>query len=406
MARPFTELENITFYQSKPTLKWIVLGVSLIISISSIYYTNILVEDLKETEKRFINLFAKSLENTINSDDGNINFITQEILFPNKSIPLILTDERGNIYSSTNVDLPSGWTEERKDEYLRNRIEAMRALYEPLTIEGKDPLTGEVYWIQYLYYENSFLLTQLSYYPYVQLSVIAIFGIIAYLAFSSSKTAEQNRVWVGMAKETAHQLGTPLSSLMAWLENKKMDPKFKDHPMLGELNKDIEKLEMITERFSNIGSVPVLKEENVTNLIQSLANYLRSRISSKVNININSMSDNITAKINAPLFEWVIENLCKNAVDAMSGVGSLDIKIMRGSDHKVFIDISDNGKGIPKSKIKQVFHPGYTTKKRGWGLGLTLVKRIIENYHEGRIFVKSSDLDQGTTFRIVLSSKI
>ena len=406
MARPYTEFENITFYQSKPTLKWIVLGVSLIISISSIYYTNILVEDLKETEKRFINLFAKSLENTINSDDGNINFITQEILFPNKSIPLILTDENGNIYSSKNIDLPSGWTEEREDAYLRNRIEAMRELYEPLTIEGRDPATREVYWIQYLYYENSFLLTQLSYYPYVQLSVIAIFGIIAYLAFSSSKTAEQNLVWVGMAKETAHQLGTPLSSLMAWLEHMKMDPKFKDHPMLGELNKDIDKLEMITERFSNIGSVPVLKEENVTNLIQSLANYLRSRLSSKVSININSISDNITARINAPLFEWVIENLCKNAVDAMSGVGSLDINIMRGSDHKVFIDISDDGKGIPKSKIKQVFHPGYTTKKRGWGLGLTLVKRIIENYHEGRIFVKSSDLDQGTTFRIVLSSKI
>jgi signal transduction histidine kinase len=365
-----------------------------------------LVEDLKETEIRFINLFAKSLENTINSDDGNINFITQEILFPNKSIPLILTDENGNIYSSKNIDLSSGWTKEREDAYLRNRIEAMRELYEPLTIEGRDPVTGEVYWVQYLYYENSFLLTQLSYYPYVQLSVIAIFGILAYLAFSSSKTAEQNLVWVGMAKETAHQLGTPLSSLMAWLEHMKIDPKFKDHPMLGEINKDVDKLEMITERFSNIGSIPVLKEENVTNLIQSLTNYLRSRISSKVNININSISDNITAKINAPLFEWVIENLCKNAVDAMSGVGSLNIKIMRGSDHKVFIDISDNGKGIPKSKIKQVFHPGYTTKKRGWGLGLTLVKRIIENYHEGRIFVKSSDLDQGTTFRIVLSSKI
>jgi len=406
MARSYTEFENITFYQNKPTLKWIVLGVSLIISISSIYYTNILVDDLKETEKRFINLFAKSLENTINSDDGNINFITQEILFPNKSIPLILTDENGNIYSSKNIDLPSGWTEDHKDAYLRNRIEVMRELYEPLTIEGRDPGTREVYWIQYLYYENSFLLTQLSYYPYVQLSVIAIFGFIAYLAFSSSKTAEQNLVWVGMAKETAHQLGTPLSSLMAWLEHMKMDPKFKDHPMLGELNKDIDKLEMITERFSNIGSVPVLKEENVTILIQSLANYLRSRLSSKVNININSISNNITAKINAPLFEWVIENLCKNAVDAMSGVGSLDIKIMEGSDHKVFIDISDNGKGIPKSKIRQVFHPGYTTKKRGWGLGLTLVKRIIENYHEGRIFVKSSDLDQGTTFRIVLSSKI
>lgn len=406
MARSYTEFENITFYQSKPTLKWIVLGVSLIISISSIYYTNILVDDLKETEKRFINLFAKSLENTINSDDGNINFITQEILFPNKSIPLILTDENGNIYSSKNIDLPSGWTEDHKDAYLRNRIEVMRELYEPLTIEGRDPGTGEVYWIQYLYYENSFLLTQLSYYPYVQLSVIAIFGFIAYLAFSSSKTAEQNLVWVGMAKETAHQLGTPLSSLMAWLEHMKMDPKFKDHPMLGELNKDIDKLEMITERFSNIGSVPVLKEENVTILIQSLANYLRSRLSSKVNININSISNNITAKINAPLFEWVIENLCKNAVDAMSGVGNLDIKIMRGSDYKVFIDISDNGKGIPKSKIKQVFHPGYSTKKRGWGLGLTLVKRIIENYHEGRIFVKSSDLDQGTTFRIVLSSKM
>jgi signal transduction histidine kinase len=232
--------------------------------------------------------------------------------------------------------------------------------------------------------------------------------VIAYLAFSYSKTAEQNRVWVGMAKETAHQLGTPLSSLMAWVEYIKQDPRFttSDHNLAEELDKDVQKLQIITERFSSIGSVPVLKEENVENLIRKTVNYLQARLPNRVHIAIEAISANITAKLSPPLFEWVIENLCKNAVDAMDGAGNINIKILRGSDYKVFIDIGDSGKGIPKSKIRQVFSPGFTTKKRGWGLGLTRVKRIIENYHDGKIFVKSSEPEKGTVFRIVLSTQI
>jgi len=278
----------------------------------------------------------------------------------------------------------------------------MRDTYEPIEIKLRDQQTREVYGTQYVYYKNSFLLAQLTYYPYVQLSVIALFGFVAYLVFNYSKAAEQNRVWVGLAKETAHQLGTPISSLMAWVEYFKDQAKVEDKSLIEELNKDIKKLQVITERFSNIGSEPVLKEENIEELITNIIDYLKPRISTKVNFSIHALTPDIIAMVNAPLFEWVVENLCKNAVDAMSGTGKITIYILKGSEGRVFVDIADNGKGIPKAKIKQVFNPGFTTKQRGWGLGLTLAKRIIQTYHQGKIFVKSSEENKGTTFRIVL----
>ena len=250
------------------------------------------------------------------------------------------------------------------------------------------------------------MLTQLKYYPIAQLSVIAIFGMIAFLAFNYSKAAEQNRVWVGLAKETAHQLGTPLSSLMAWVEYFKTDPDLKNKEIITELEKDIARLDMITSRFSNIGSEPVLQSTNLLEVINETVNYLRKRVSTKVTIETSCFpNDNISAEINKPLFEWVIENLCKNAVDAMGGSGQIKIHILQASEATAVIDISDTGKGISKSRVSKIFQPGFTTKKRGWGLGLTLVKRIIENYHKGRIFVKSSDINSGTTFRISLNSK-
>jgi signal transduction histidine kinase len=248
------------------------------------------------------------------------------------------------------------------------------------------------------------LLTQLIAYPFIQLSVIAIFGFISYLAFNYSRVAEENRVWVGLAKETAHQLGTPLSSLMAWIEVLRDDPDIKNKGIVDELDKDIRKLRVVTERFSSIGSTPTLKDENVFSLINNVVGYLQPRVSSKINFEVYTLSETIRAKVHAPLFEWVLENLCKNAVDAIGSTGTIAIKILRGSDSKVFIDISDTGKGIPKANMTNVFRPGFTTKKRGWGLGLTLAKRIIELYHEGKIFVKSSDENQGTTFRIELKS--
>jgi signal transduction histidine kinase len=248
------------------------------------------------------------------------------------------------------------------------------------------------------------LLTQLIAYPYIQLSVIAIFAIISYLAFNYSKEAEQNRLWVGLAKETAHQLGTPLSSLMAWMEVLRDDANLREKGFIDELEKDVKKLTIVTERFSSIGSVPVLKQENVVQLVNNVVQYLRPRISAKVRLEVYTLSETIYANVHAPLFEWVIENLCKNAVDAMGSSGLIAIKILRGSESKVLIDISDTGKGIPRSKIPMVFNPGFTTKKRGWGLGLALAKRIIESYHNGQIFVKSSEENQGTTFRIVLKA--
>ena len=276
----------------------------------------------------------------------------------------------------------------------------MEQEYEPITISwtgSNDPND-----FQYIYYRNSDLIYRLRYYPYIQLSVIAAFVFFGYVSFSYSRKAEQNQVWVGLAKETAHQLGTPLSSLMAWLEIMKIDDDIKDKEVVTELEKDISKLELITSRFSSIGSIPVLREENISKIIEQTVNYLKKRTSKKVNLYFECKDDLITADINKPLFDWVIENLCKNAIDAMSGEGEITITLKEGKYGDALIDVKDTGKGIPSSKIKEIFQPGFSTKKRGWGLGLTLAKRIIENYHNGKISVKESILNKGTTFRIIL----
>ena len=399
-----TDVFNI--YQNKSNLRWIVLIAATAISAGSIFYTNILVNSLKNRERDFIKLYATTLEYVLDENvliTQDINFITEQILLQNTSIPMIIMDSLGVVMDYKNIDLDTSRTETWKNKKLQEQAEKMEIQYQPIRIAPVDPGTGEPYLVQYLYYQNSFLLTQLTYYPFVQLSVIAIFGFIAYLGFSYSRMAEQNRIWVGMAKETAHQLGTPISSLIAWVEYFKTDEHFKDNDILLELDKDIKKLELITERFSSIGSVPVLTDENIIEVVERVVEYLRSRISSKVTIDVSGLQDVIIAQINAPLFEWVIENVIKNAVDAMVGVGHIKVHIMEGSDWKVVVDISDNGKGISPSKMKSVFNPGYTTKKRGWGLGLALAERIIENYHKGKIFVKSSEIDKGSTFRVVLN---
>lgn len=378
--------------------------VSVLISVGSIYYTNVLVDQLKDRERQQVHLFAKAIEYTANEDDpsGDVNFIAQEILFQNNSIPILQVNDAGEVLSYRNIEMDVSLPVKRKEAILKSEKEMMKNTYEPITVMLRDPQTGEVFGTQYIYYKNSFLLTQLIAYPYVQLSVIAIFAFISYLAFNYSKAAEQNRVWVGLAKETAHQLGTPLSSLMAWVEVLREDPEMKKKGIVEELEKDVHKLRIVTERFSSIGSVPTLKEENVVLLVNNVANYLRPRISTKIKLEVFTLSEHINANVHAPLFEWVIENLCKNAVDAIGSSGTIAIKILRGNEGRVFIDVSDTGKGIPRGKIDQVFKAGFTTKKRGWGLGLTLAKRIIETYHDGKIFVKSSEENQGTTFRISL----
>lgn len=392
MKQKIQDLASLDFYQNRGKVKWVIFGFSLIISVGSIYYTNTLVEELKERERRQIDLYASALEYaSVNSE--NLTFIFQGIIQENKSIPVITTDAAGNPIENRNIVIKKNSTEEEEDQQLRAELSEMKAVYEPIKVEDN----------YYIYYRNSELLTRLKYYPYVQLSVILVFGVLAYALFNQSKVAEQNRLWAGLTKETAHQLGTPLASLMAWIDYFKNSPVWEENKeVIMELDKDVKKLVMVTERFSNIGSTPVIKAENVYHVIEDTIAYLRPRISSKVEIQLNTHAENIDAMINKSLFEWVIENICKNAVDAMKGQGSIQIDIVKESEKFVFVDVSDTGKGIEKGMFKRVFNPGFTTRQRGWGLGLTLAKRIIEGYHKGRIFVNASELGRGTTFRIVL----
>jgi signal transduction histidine kinase len=388
-------------YQKKTAVKVAVISVALIIGAASIYYTDILIGKLKDREERFISLYASALEFVGNEQNsGNLNFLTQEIIVPNNVIPVILTDVDRNPLQFRNINLKKNLGEKERTEALKAELLLMEEQHEPISITRKDE-RGRVEIIQWVYYKNSQLLTQLKFYPYVQLSVIAGFILLAYLIFNYSRAVEQDRVWIGMAKETAHQLGTPLSSLMAWIEYFRADPAINPE-ITAEIDKDVQRLGMITARFSSIGSVPTLKKENMYQVLQSTTAYLQKRISSKVKMMVSTDHSDLCVNINRPLFEWVIENICKNAVDAMSGKGTITLR-SGNKDGKVYIDITDSGKGIPKSKISQVFTPGYTTKKRGWGLGLSLTKRIIEKYHKGKIFVKESEIDAGTTFRILLN---
>ena len=387
-------------YQKKNTVKIVVLLVAATIATLSIVFVNSLVDKLKAREQSYVKLYAEAIER-IAYEDEEITFLFNEIVTPNQSIPTILTNSFGDYVAYRNIDIKDSYSEEKKQRILERELEEMPALYDPIEIALRNPRTGMVYAYQFVYYKNSFLLTQLQYLPYVQLLVITVFALVTYVVFSYSRTAEQNRVWVGMAKETAHQLGTPLSSLMAWVEYFRADPDTYDPAVVQEIDKDINRLNMVTSRFSSIGSAPTLTHENLREVVDNTVNYLRSRISSKVHTHVQYEAAVTPVRINSPLFEWVIENICKNAVDAMSGIGDLTVRIHHEKD-KAIIDITDTGKGIPKSKLSQVFTPGYTTKKRGWGLGLSLSQRIIKNYHQGRIFVKQSELDVGTTFRIIL----
>jgi signal transduction histidine kinase len=380
---------RMNIYSKKQVWKIALLLFAVIIGILSLWYTNDLVKELKKEEERKVKIWAEATT-LLTKSEGDISFIFS-VIQNNKTIPVILVDENEHIISFNNLD-SAKINSKKRDDYLADLLADMkheqRFISFPLT-NGKENT---------IYYQDSVLLTRLNYYPYIQLGVLALFIFISYLAFSSSRKAEQNQVWVGMAKETAHQLGTPLSSLIAWLEYLKL--KGTDEKMVDEIRKDLNRLEIITERFSKIGAVPDLKSTNVKEVFENFTTYLQGRISKNVRINV--LGDDAEAAINVPLFEWVIENICKNAVDAMGGKGSLVIDINNNNPY-VYVDITDSGKGIPSNKFKTVFQPGYTSKKRGWGLGLSLAKRIIENYHNGKIFVKSSEMDKGTTFRIVLS---
>lgn len=390
-------LKSWDLYQNKSRYKTLIVIVALVIGSASILYTQTLVDTLADREKKLIDLYAKGLINAVEApSNGNMTFLFQEIIEANNSIPVILTDENFFPLSERNVRMPVNFSEEERENFLREEIGRMREERSPIIVQLGPGLKN------YIFYRNSFLLRQLMYYPYIQLTIIAIFAVLAYVAFSYSRNAEQNRVWVGLAKETAHQLGTPISSLMAWVELLRSDPGFPKEVFLPELEKDVGRLDMVASRFSNIGSVPSLQKEDVDVVVRHMVDYMKSRISAKVDLRVETDTEqHLQAPINVALFEWVIENLVKNAVDAITGNGVITIRI-KYVGHYLAVDVSDTGKGIPKSNFRDVFKPGYTTRKRGWGLGLTLVKRIVEHYHGGKIFILKSELGEGTTFRILL----
>lgn len=393
MKNRFQDIASIDFYQNKKLVKWLIFLISLLLGLGSIGYTHRLVEELREREDRQIRVLSAALDYAATTSE-NLTFINQEIIQQNYSFPIIMADEQGNPIDYRNISFNTS----------RNRADSMQVLKEELFEMQEDypPIVLQEAAIR-IYYRNSALLTNLKYYPYIQLGVILLFSLLVYVVFNQSKLSEQNRVWAGLTKETAHQLGTPIASLMAWMDYLKNSTVWDENQeIIQEMDKDVTKLRVVTERFSSIGSRPVIQPENVYEIIEEGVSYLRPRISTKVDWEIQSDSKELVALLNKPLFDWVIENVCKNAVDAMKGKGLIRISLFQDNDKFVGIDISDTGMGIEKMKFKKVFTPGFSSRKRGWGLGLTLSKRIVEGYHGGKIFVKQSELGKGTTFRILL----
>ena len=393
MKNRFQDLASIDFYQNKKLVKWLIFLISLLLGLGSIGYTHRLVEELREREDRQIRVLSAALDYAATTTE-NLTFINQEIIQQNYSFPIIMADGQGNPIDYRNIAFKNSRNQADSMQLLKKELLEMQEDYPPIVLQEADIR---------IYYRNSELLTNLKYYPYIQLAVILLFGLLVYVVFNQSKLSEQNRVWAGLTKETAHQLGTPIASLMAWMDYLKNSPVWDENQeIIQEMDKDVAKLRVVTERFSSIGSSPVIQPENVFEIIEEGVSYLRPRISTKVEWEIQSDSKDLVAHLNKPLFDWVIENVCKNAVDAMKGKGVLRIVLFQESDKFVGIDISDTGVGIEKMKFKKVFTPGFSSRKRGWGLGLTLSKRIVEGYHGGKIFVKQSELGKGTTFRILL----
>jgi signal transduction histidine kinase len=385
----------VNIYYRNTLWKSALLLFAVIIGLFSLMYTASLVKSLKSEERKKVELWAEATRQLIKSSDTSQNLVfLSSIIENNNTVPVILTDGSDSIISARNFDP----VKINDISFLKKELSKIKGKNEPIIIDFGD---GE---INLIYYRESIILRKLTYYPYVQLSIIILFIIVSYMAFSSSRKAEQNQVWVGMSKETAHQLGTPTSSLAGWIEI--LQIKYPGISITEELFRDLARLEKIAERFSKIGSRPDLTLENIISVINQTLDYLKSRTSSKVVIKTDSGDlTEVLIHINSALFSWVIENVCKNAVDAITGEGEISILISE-NEQAAFIDISDNGKGIPKSAFKRIFKPGYTTKKTGWGLGLSLSKRIIEEYHDGKIFVRYSEVGKGSCFRIVMKKRI
>lgn len=366
--------------------------VAIIIVTMSIFFTNRLVKEMADEERHRIELWADATKMIVtNASSGMDLSFALKVIEGNHSIPVMIADDCDEVISFRNFHIRQS---EDTLQYLQEKLQALKNSQEPIVLEIEDGYN------QYIYYDDSVLLKQLSLYPYIQFGLIVGFFSILFFFFSSAKRSEQNRLWVGLSKETAHQLGTPISSLMAWLEIIKEGVMPKD--MVPEMEKDVKRLQVIAERFSKIGSNPELQPTLLQPVLDNTLAYMQKRTSQRIVISADYKTNReIYVNLNPPLFEWVVENLCKNAVDAISKEGRITATVTVDNG-TISIDLTDTGKGIAKSNFSAVFNPGFTTKKRGWGLGLSLAKRIIEEYHHGKIFVKKSEVGKGTTFRIQL----
>lgn len=370
--------------------------VAMIIVTGTIFYSKYLSEKIDHEEKTKVTAFAESLKIKALSNDENVIRFTNQIAVDNTEIPIIETDEKDNpsgIY--TNLD---SLKVANDTQYLRKKVAEFKSIHDPVLVE----ITNEPVAYNKYYYGNTRLQQEVRYYPLVQLLIVALFILVTILALRSSYRSSQNQVWAGMAKETAHQLGTPVSSLEGWVEMMKQDPN--NEKIVTELEKDVNRLRLVSDRFGKIGSIPHLEERDIISQVQEMMEYMKKRAAGKVQFSLDTHGETrLTAPISGPLFDWVIENLLKNALDALEGKGAIHIDIHKHQSD-IQIDVSDTGKGISKQNVARIFKPGFTTKKRGWGLGLSLSKRIMEQYHKGEIFVKSSEPGKGTTFRIVLKA--
>lgn len=392
--------------------KLLIIFISIAVIIGFLFISNGLVKELGKQERERMDIWAKATQRLAQSDlNADFEFLL-DIIAANNSIPVMIFDKNRNISEFRNFNLPD---KDDKDRMIyselspRNREYLSKRLDKALGKQSVDKIAGDSQHFivveigpgmnQYIYYEDSALLKSLSLYPYIQVGVTVLLAIILYMALVYTKRAEQNRVWVGLSKETAHQLGTPISSLMAWSEY--LQSIGLDKEVTDEIDKDVKRLSTIADRFGKIGSLPEMQLEYINEIVGNSLEYMRNRVSDRVSINMHLSDDDHGVMLSKSLIEWVMENLTKNAVDAMQGEGRIDITT--GAEGKnIWIEVKDTGKGIARKNFKTVFNPGYTTKKRGWGLGLTLVKRIVEEYHGGRIYVKESELGKGTTFRMEL----
>ena len=377
-------------------VKILLVVAAIVIAVVSLMVSHFLVKDLQREERNKMETWAEALNVLNNADENTDLTLVLNVIQGNNTIPVIVMDSSGLVSDYRNVEMDAK-TAADSDAYVTYYGKRMYAEGNYIKIHLGDSISAGDY--QLVCYDDSILLKRLSQYPYWQLGIVMIFVVVAIFALLASKRAEQNKVWVGLSKETAHQLGTPISSLMAWVEILKEN--YPDDELIPEMNKDVNRLQLIAERFSKIGSLPEPVDASMNDVLKHVVDYMDRRTSKKVEITTIMPGYDVIAKINASLFEWVIENLCKNAVDAMEGSGKIDLSL-NDEGSRVVIEVKDNGKGIRKKDVKNVFTPGFTTKKRGWGLGLSLAKRIVEEYHKGRIFVKSSEVGVGTTFRIVI----